>query len=176
VPKGSDKTAVDHDEKSYYDPTYSYRLRWNNVVYEPGELIAVGYKDGKEVGRAKMRTAGAPNAIRLTPDRTKVNATGDDLCYLLVEAVDRNGVLCPLVDNLVHFDVTGPGEIVGVGNGNPMSLESFTANERKLFFGKAMLIVRTVEGKTGKIQATAKSAELAGTATTIEAVELSSGR
>ena len=140
----------------------SYRLRWNNVVYEPGELVAVGYKDGKEVGRAKMQTASAPAAIRLTPDRTKVNAAGEDLCYLLVEAVDQKGVLCPLADNMVHFDVTGPGEIVGVGNGNPMSLESFQANERKLFFGKAMLILRTVEGKTGEIQVTAKSPKLAG--------------
>ena len=83
---------------------------------------------------------------------------------------------CPLADNLVHFDISGPGEIAGVGNGNPMSLELFTTNERKLFFGKAMLIVRTVEGKAGKIQVTANSAKLAGTETAIEAIQSSSER
>jgi beta-galactosidase len=176
VPKGSEKAGADHDENSYYDPTYSYRLRWNNVVYEPGELIAIGYKDGKEVGRAKMQTAGAPAAIRVTPDRTKLNTTGEDLCYLLAEAVDRNGVLCPLADNVVDFDVAGPGEIIGVGNGNPMSLEPFQANARKLFFGKAMLIVRAVEGKAGEIQVTAKSAKLASTTTTIEVMQSKKGR
>jgi beta-galactosidase len=174
--KDSEKVAADHDANSYYDPTYSYRLRWNNVVYEPGDLLAIGYKDGKEIGRSKMQTAGAPAAIRLTPDRKKVNATGEDLCYLLVEAIDQKGVLCPLADNEVDFDVTDPGEIVGVGNGNPMSVEPFQANARKLFFGKAMLIVRTVEGKTGEIQVTAKSGKLAGTTATIEVVQSKTAR
>ena len=65
---------------------------------------------------------------------------------MLVEAVDADGNLCPLADNLVQFKIDGPAEIAGVGNGNPMSLEPYQADHRKLFFGKAMLILRTDEG------------------------------
>jgi beta-galactosidase len=144
-------------ESSYYDPIYDYRLRWNDVVYEPGELKAVAYKGGKEIGSTVVRTAGQPAALRLTPDRAQLAATGDDLCYVLVEAVDEHGTLCPLADNLVHFEVDGPAEIAGAGNGNPLSLEDFQADERKLFFGKAMLILRTTAGNGGQVRVTARS-------------------
>ena len=144
-------------ELSYYDPTYTYRLRWNDVVYEPGELKAVAYKKGQPIGSEIVRTAGAPHALRLTPDRVELAASGEDLCYILVEASDKDGNLCPLADNLIHFKVAGPGEIVGVGNGNPLSIESFQADHRKLFFGKAMLIVRTTKGSGGEIRIDATS-------------------
>jgi beta-galactosidase len=147
-------------ESDYYALTYKYRLRWNDVVYAPGELKAVAYKDGKKIGQAVMRTAGRPASLRLTPDRTKLSATGQDLSYILVEAFDANGTLCPLADNMVTFTVTGPAEIAGVGNGNPISFEPFQADYRKLFYGKAMLILRTQEGASGRIQVTARSEEL----------------
>jgi beta-galactosidase len=160
--------AANQASDSYYAPIRKYRLRWNDVVYEPGDLTAIAYKDGKEIGRAKMRTAGPPAALRLMPDRTKLKATGDDLCYLLVEAVDRKGNMCPLADNLVQFNISGSGEIAGVANGNPMSLESFQSNQLKLFFGKAMLIVRSIEGHPGPIEITASSSGLASAAATCE--------
>ena len=144
-------------QHSYYAPTYDYRLRWNDVEYKPGELKAVAYKQGRKIGSEVVRTAGAPAALRLTPDRVKLAATGEDLCYVLVEACDKEGNLCPLADNLVRFHVEGPCEIAGVGNGNPLSLEPFLAESRKLFFGKAMLIVRTAEERTGQIQIVATS-------------------
>jgi beta-galactosidase len=113
-----------------------------------------------------MRTAGHPSQLRLTPDRTALDATGDDLCYLLVEALDKEGVLCPLADNLATFSVDGPAEIVAVGNGNPMSLEPFQADRRHLFHGKAMLIIRTQHGRAGLIRLRAASEGLvAGEAT-----------
>jgi beta-galactosidase len=176
VSNKSEGAATAPNGKSYYDPINLYRLRWDDVVYEPGELKAVAYKNGKEIGSEVVRTAGEPIAVRLKPDRSKVNATGDDLCYVLVEAVDRDGVVCPLAENAIRFSVSGPGEIVAVGNGNPMSLESFQANERNLFFGKAMLIVRTVEGKTGAIEVTATSANLKEATATIEAMQSASER
>ena len=144
-------------ESDYYAVTYNYRLRFNDVTYEPGELKAVAYKDGKKIGEAVMKTAGEPAAIRLTPDRKKILASGEDLCYVLVEALDDKGTVCPLADNLINFDVEGPAEVAGVGNGNPLSFEPFQADYRKLFYGKAMLILRSVEGETGKINITAKS-------------------
>jgi beta-galactosidase len=147
-------------ESDYYAVTYKYRLRWNDVTYEPGELKAIAYKRGKEIGQAVMRTAGEPVAIRLTPDRKELRATGEDLCYILVEAVDENGTPCPLADNLVSFKVEGPAEIAAVGNGNPLSLEPFQTGHRRLFYGKAMLIVRTTEGQGGKICVAAQAAGL----------------
>lgn len=147
-------------ESTYYDVTYKYRLRWNDVIYEPGELKAIAYKDGKEIGQVVMRTSGEPAALRLTPDRERLSATGEDLCYILVEAVDDRGTLCPLADNLVRFKVDGPAEIAGVGNGNPLSPEPFQADYRKLFYGKAMLIVRATEGRGGTIHVSAEGAGL----------------
>jgi beta-galactosidase len=148
-------------ESPYYVPTYAYRLRWDDVVYEPGELRAVAYKDGEEIGSAVVRTAGEPAALRLTADRTELVSTGDDLCYVLVKAVDEHGTACPLADNLVRFSIDGPGEIAAVGNGNPLSIEPFQAHERRLFYGKAMLIVRTLEAQPAQIRITARSKGLA---------------
>jgi hypothetical protein len=147
-------------ESAYYDVTYKYRLRWNDVIYEPGELKAIAYKDGKKIGQKIMRTSGEPVSLRLTPDRKKLSATGEDLCYILIEAHDKKGTLCPLADNLVNFEIDGPAEIVAVGNGNPLSLEPFQADYRKLFYGKAMLILRTIEGQGGKIRVNARSTDL----------------
>jgi beta-galactosidase len=148
-------------ESDYYTVTYNYRLRWNDVVYEPGELKAVVYKDGRKIGQAIMRTSGKPASIRLTPDRKELAATGEDLCYILVEALDNKGTLCPLAENPVRFKVEGPAEIAGVGNGNPLSLEPFQSDSRKLFYGKAMLILRTKDGQAGRVRITAESDGLA---------------
>ncbi|MCJ7728503.1 MAG: DUF4982 domain-containing protein, partial [Sedimentisphaerales bacterium] len=155
-------------DSSYYAVTDKYRLRFNDVIYEPGELKAVAYKDGKEIGQAIMRAAGKPTAIRLMPDRTELSATGEDLCYILVEAVDEKGTLCPLADNLIRFKVDGPAEIAAVGNGNPMSFEPFQADSRKLFYGKAMLILRTTEGQGGRVTVTAGSDGLPATDITVQ--------
>jgi hypothetical protein len=144
-------------ESDYYDVTYQYRLRFNDVIYEPGELKAVAYKDGRKIGQAIMRTTGKPSKIRLAPDRKKLAATGEDLCYILVEALDADGTLCPLADNLVQFEIEGPAQIAGVGNGNPLSLEPFQSDSRKLFYGKAMLILRTIDRKAGTVRITAES-------------------
>jgi len=148
-------------ESDYYAVTYKYRLRWNDVVYEPGELKAVAYKDGKKIGQKVMRTADKPSTIRLTADRNELAATGEDLCYILVEALDNKGTLCPLAANPVRFKVEGPAEIAGVGNGNPLSLEPFQSDSRKLFYGKAMLILRMIDGKAGTVHVTAESEGLA---------------
>ena len=88
----------------------------------------------------------------MTPDRIDLSASGDDLCYVLIEALDANGTVCPLAENLIKFKIEGPAEIAGADNGNPLSLEPFQDAEHKLFFGKAVLIVRTKEGQAGDIK------------------------
>jgi beta-galactosidase len=155
-------------ESPYYDVTYKYRLRWNDVVYQPGELKAVAYKDGEKIGQAVMRTAGEPVVIRLTPDRKELSATGEDLCFVLVEALDDKGVLCPLADNMINFKVEGPAEIAAVGSGNPLSTEPFQADSRKLFYGKAMLILRTKEYRGGMIKVRAEGEGLTSADITIK--------
>jgi beta-galactosidase len=118
-----------------------FRLMWNDVNYEPGELKAVAYREGEVIGESVLRTAGEPVGIRLTPDRTTLHADGMDLSYLLVEAVDKDGNVCPLASDKVNITIDGPGRIAGVGNGNPQSFDPFQANYVNLFNGKAIIII-----------------------------------
>ena len=134
-----------------------YALRWLDVPYEPGELKAVAYRNGRKLGSAVMRTAGEPAKLRLTPDRKSLKADGEDLSYVLVEAVDQDGNLCPLAMNDVKFKLEGPATIAGVGNGDHHFPAEFDADHVTLFYGKAMLIVRAAEGKGGSIRVTATS-------------------
>jgi beta-galactosidase len=144
-------------DEAYYYITRKYRLMWDDVLYTPGELRAVAYKNGERIGESVVRTAGEPVKLRLSPDRSELSADGYDLSYILVEATDRDGVLHPFADDLVTFEIEGPAEIAGVGNGNQLSLEPFQANQRHLFYGKAMLIVRTRPDEAGNIRITAGS-------------------
>jgi len=121
--------------------TERFRLMWNEVVYEPGTLKAVAYKEGKIIGEQLMKTAGEPYKIKLTPDRKVLKADGNDLSYILIEAVDKKGNICPLATNNIEIKINGAAKIAGVGNGNPQSMATFKSNYVKLFYGKAMLIV-----------------------------------
>lgn len=156
-------------ESDYYDVTYKYRLRWNDVTYEPGELKVVAYKDGKVLGEETVRTAGNPAQVALTADRTLLSADGADLAFVTVEVTDKAGIACPTAQNKVQFTVTGPGVIAGVGNGNPQSFEPFQASYRNLFNGKTLLIVRTQKGQSGKITVEAASEGLKPVQITLQA-------
>lgn len=119
-----------------------YRLVWQ-VPYEPGTLKAVAYSGGKQVAEQEVRTAGAPARIELSADRNTIHADGDDLSYVTARIEDKDGNLCPDADNLVHFSVTGAGEIAGVDNGNAASTEPFHADHRNAFSGLALLLLRS---------------------------------
>ncbi|MBN1999056.1 DUF4982 domain-containing protein, partial [candidate division KSB1 bacterium] len=120
-----------------------FRLMWENVIYEPGELKAVAFKEEEKIGESVVKTASDPYQLKLTPDRRTIKANGVDLSYILVEAVDNKGSLCPLADNKIDIKVNGTGKIAGVGNGNPQSMTGFLSNSVNLFYGKAMLIVKS---------------------------------
>jgi len=137
-------------------PTERFRLEWPEVTYQPGELKAVAYKEGTFIGEQLLKTAGSPYQIRITPDRSVIHADGLDLSYILVEAYDKDGNLCPLANNVVDISLSGPGHIAGVGNGNPQSFDPFQANQVKLFYGKAMIIIGS-ESKKGEVKITAAS-------------------
>jgi beta-galactosidase len=144
-----------------------YRLMWQ-VPYAPGTLRAVGYRNGAPVAVDEVHTAGAPAKIVLSADRGTIDADGEDLSFVTVRVEDRNGVLCPLADNLVRFKVQGPGKIAAVDNGNAATVEPFQADYRKAFNGMALAIVRSERGKTGKIRLAASADGLQPSEITIE--------
>jgi beta-galactosidase len=155
-------------EEDYYDVTYDYRLRWNEVAYAPGELKAVAYKNGKAIGESRVETTGAAAKLELIADREEVNADGEDLVFVTVNALDAEGRQHPLAHDLVHFTISGPAEIAAVGNGNPLSFEPFRADRRQLFYGKALLILRPLPGEGGTVTVTAVSADLEGAELAVE--------
>jgi beta-galactosidase len=138
-----------------FSDTKDLHLVWK-VPYFPGTLKAVAKDNGKTVCTDEVQTAGAPAKIILTPDRTEISAEGEDLSYVKVEVVDKEGRICPNADNLVNFKIKGEGNIVGVGNGNPISHEYFKANERKAFHGLCLVVVQP-KRERGTICLSAKS-------------------
>ncbi len=144
-----------------------FRLMWNDVPYVRDELKAVAYKEGVKIGESVMKYVGDPYEIKLTPDRTIITADGMDLSYITIEALDQNGNACPLADNNIDLKVEGAGIIAGVGNGNPQSMASFQSSQIKLFYGKAMLILRSSTTK-GTIQVSASSKGLMEDSVTIK--------
>ncbi len=127
--------------------------------FEPGTLTAVSRKDGREVARREIRTAGVPHAIRLIPDRTAITADGTDLCYITAEIVDADGNLCPWADNEITFAVDGSAFNAGVDNGSPISHEPFKADTRRAFYGKALVIAQN-NASAGPCTVTASAAGL----------------
>ncbi|WP_420239224.1 beta-galactosidase GalA [Telmatobacter bradus] len=115
------------------------------VKYAPGVIEARGWKDGKQTLVEKRETTGEPVAIRLTADRTEINADGEDVALLKVEVLDKEGRAVPTADNLISFKVSGAGELIGVGNGNPNCQESDKESKRSLFNGLAQAIVQATK-------------------------------
>jgi len=137
------------------------------VPYRPGKLEAVGLdENGKEIVRCELLTAGTPAAIRLLPDRIKLEAGKQDLCFVAVEILDDKGNLCPNADNLVYFRINGPAKIIGVCNGNPQSTESFQLLNRKAWHGRLLAVIKADYYK-GKVRLTVSSDELQSTSCSI---------
>ncbi len=125
-------------------------VQWK-VKFQPGVIEARGSKDGKVVLTEKRETAGPTVAIRLTADRTEINADGEDLVFLQVEALDKEGRPVPTADNLISFKVAGEGALIGVGNGDPNCQQSDKEPKRSLFNGLAQVIVQSTK-RPGEIR------------------------
>ena len=121
-----------------------YRLRWNNVKYEPGELRVVAYNyDGTVADTQTVRTAGAPAHIVLKADRTTLNPAEDDLAFVTVSLTDRDGNPCPTASNLIKASVKGAGSLRAICNGDATSLVPFTSDSMPLFNGEMVIVVGT---------------------------------
>lgn len=138
---------VEKMDKATVDSLLSrYRLVWDNVVYEPGELKVVVYdKDGHAAGEQIIRTAGTPSALQLTADKDTLAADGNDLSYITVALTDKDGTLCPDASDQIRVEVSGAGTFQAICNGDATSLESFVKPEMHLFHG--MLVVTVKSGR-----------------------------
>lgn len=160
---GKSQGRVRKDKSSRLD---RYRLRWNNVKYEPGEIRVVTYNQyGDKIGEDVKRTAGEPAQMKFcveTPDHEPVacmvegctdehnvllNADGNDLAFITVSLQDKDGNECPLADDELTFEVSGAGTFKAACNGDATSLEPFTQPQMKLFSGKLVVIVQSSKQK-----------------------------
>ena len=145
--KGIDKTPIpinfiDWEGGRYQGDFMSpYRLHWN-VPYQAGEIKVVGFIDGKKVTEKQIKTAGKPARIELIADRELIKSDGEDMVFVTVRVVDKEGNLCPNSDNLINFEIEGQGAIVAVGNGNAATTEPFQSNKRKAFSGQCMVFIK----------------------------------
>ncbi len=128
--------------------SHQYHVMWR-VIFDPGEVKVVARKDGKEVGQQTIKTAGAPDHIRLSYDYR-----GKTTDFIVAEVVDKDGNLCPWADDEIYFIYEGEGSILGTDNGCQTSMERFTAPHRKAFFGKCLVVAK------GKGSITARSVTL----------------
>ncbi|MGN0202440.1 MAG: glycoside hydrolase family 2 TIM barrel-domain containing protein [Candidatus Cryptobacteroides sp.] len=121
-----------------------FRLMWKDVVYQPGELKVVAYDEGgRAVCEKTVRTAGKAAALKLCPDRTVLDADGEDLCFVNVSLVDKDGNPVPLDSRQVRIKVSGEGSFKAVANGDPTCLEPFQNPQMHLFSGQLTAIVQS---------------------------------
>lgn len=144
--------------KSKEIPQTRYRLIWDDVIYEPGEVKVIAYnEDGNPVDEKSIKTAGKPYQLELLVDRVELNADGKDLAYITVRSLDKDGNLCPLDQSMVNFSVKGNGAYRASANGDPTSLDLFHKPQMPLFNGQLTAIVQAGEGSGDVIfEATAK--------------------
>ncbi len=137
-------------------PTYECMASFN-VPYAPGTLKAVGLSGKQPVVEAELRTAGDAAAIRLTPDRSTIQADGQDLSFLTVEVTDHDGVLQQNAANNIHFSLAGPGTIAGVANADMAGEEPYQGDQRRVVDGRALLVIRsTRQAGNIRVKATAQ--------------------
>ena len=141
---------------------YEYRIVWNDVTYQPGELKVVAYKNGHKWATDTVKTTGPAQKLKMEADHAKIKADGSDLSYVTVTVEDKSGLQVPRSKNHIQFSIEGPGEIVATDNGDATSLVSFQSKERDAFNGLALVIVRSKPGETGTIVLNAKADGLEG--------------
>ena len=128
-----------------------YRLIWNDITYEPGEVKVIAYdSDGLPVDEKTVRTAGRPHHLVLSANRSLMRADGEDLIYITVQVADKDGNIVPTDTRNVRFSVTGAGKFRAAANGDPTCTMPFQRPEMKLFSGALTAIVQS-SGEPGQI-------------------------
>lgn len=150
---------------------YEYRLRWDEVKYQPGELKVIAYKNGQKWAEETVKTTDEPAKLDFSADRNRIKAGGYDLSFITVRVTDKNGLTVPRANNTLQFSIEGPGEIVATDNGDATNLVAFPSKEREAFNGLCLVIVRAKKGESGTIKLTGKSNGLEG-----KTIEIESGK
>ncbi len=139
---------------------YEYRLRWDDVLYQPGTLKVVTYKNGNKWAEDSVVTAGNPFAVVLNADKSVIKSDGCDIVFITASIVDEKGNVAPRANNRIYFSIEGPGEIIATDNGFQGDMQSFASKDRQAFNGLCLVIIRSKKGETGKIKVTASSDRL----------------
>jgi len=147
---------------------FEYRLKWDSVVYQPGEIKVIAYKNGTKWAEDIVHTTEKASRIAITADRQAVNADGTDLIFLTVQIEDKNNLLVPRSNNQLSFSIEGPGRIVATDNGDATSHELFQAKSKKAFNGLCLVIVAADKGATGSFTVKAESKGLKGAAVKVD--------
>lgn len=152
------------DEKSTgYNTEFKTRF---TIPYQPGVLKAVGVNGNKELESTQLETAGHPAKIRLSPDRKTISANGLDLSYITVEITDSLHRLVPNAHHRISFSIQGPATIAGIDNGNLRDTDPYQANNRRVFNGRAVIVLRSTRN-SGAVTLTAHTPELPSTSVII---------
>ena len=133
-----------------------YRLTWNDVVYQPGELKVVAYKNGFVWAQDSVATAGPASKLLLKADRAAIKADGRDLSFVTVTVADRAGEMASRARNKIAFELSGPGEIIATDNGDPTSFEPFQSKQHSAFNGLCLVVIRST-GQPGRMVLSASS-------------------
>ena len=163
---GKSQGRITHNPNSRLD---RYRLRWNNVKYEPGEIRVVAYDyDGTPKAEKTIRTAGAPARIVLKADRNSISSKGEDLAFVTVSVVDKDGNACATATNKMKFHVTGAAKFRAACNGDATSLVPFNSTEMPLFSGELVVVVEGLKHGMATLSVSAEGMPMATLPITVE--------
>jgi beta-galactosidase len=144
-----------------------YRLRWDDVVYQPGELKVIAYKNGQKWAEDAVKTTGKAYRLSMSSDRPAVTGDGKDLIFVTVKIEDKDKLMVPRSNNQLDFSIEGPGRIVATDNGDATSHESFQAKSKKAYNGLCLVIVAADKNASGSITLNAASKGLKGSSVSI---------
>ena len=147
---------------------FEYRLKWEEVVYQPGELKVIAYKNGVKWAEDVVRTTEKASVLSLAADRAAVHPDGTDLIYITVRIEDKNKLLVPGSNNQLNFSIEGQGRIIATDNGDATSHESFQSKSKKAFNGLCLVIVAAEKGATGPFTVKAESKGLKAATVKVE--------
>jgi beta-galactosidase len=147
---------------------FEYRLKWDDVVYQPGELKVIAYKNGNKWAEDVVRTTDKASVLSMAADRSIVQPDGTDLIFITVRIEDKNKLLVPKSNNLLNFSIEGPGRIVATDNGDATSHESFQAKSKKAYNGLCLVIVAAEKGSKGSFIVKAESTGLKNAAVKVD--------
>ena len=149
---------------------FEYRLKWDDVVYQPGELKVIAYRNGVKWAEDVVRTTEKASALSTSADKPAVHPDGVDLVFITVKIEDKNKLLVPKSNNQLYFSIEGPGKIVATDNGDATSHESFQAKSKKAYNGMCLIIVAADKGASGSFTVKAESKGLKSSSVKINLV------